>query len=171
MAWPFLIAMFCFTPQTAPGPPAFAVASIKLNTSGHNGIGNKFGPDSMRWTSTPLRTLIETAHRLMPYQLLGGPAWIASDTWDIDAKSEGQSTFEQKRAMLATSWPTVFTSRLTARPENCRYTGSRSPREAQSWRRPSRRGPSTGTARMSTGDCSTCAAPICRTWSSGFRRN
>jgi uncharacterized protein (TIGR03435 family) len=95
-AWPGLSG------QTASPPRAFEVASVKLNTSVHDGIGNKFGPDSMRWTNTPLRVLIEAICRLKNYQVLGGPAWIDSDRWDIDAKAAAPASNTEKLEMMGT---------------------------------------------------------------------
>jgi uncharacterized protein (TIGR03435 family) len=81
---------------------AFVVASVKPNTSMYNAIGNKFGPDSMRWTNAPLKNLIEGAYRLKDYQVVGAPAWTESERWDIDAKSDGPTTMDEKMALLAT---------------------------------------------------------------------
>jgi hypothetical protein len=55
----------------------FAVASVKRNLTTDNAIGNKFGPDSMRWTNTPLLALIEEVYRLRDYQVVGAPSWVA----------------------------------------------------------------------------------------------
>ena len=94
-AWPGLSG------QTA-SAPAFEVASVKLNTSIHNGIGNKFGPGTMRWTNAPLQTLIHEIYRLKSYQILGGPAWIDSDRWDIDAKAAGPASSKEMYEMMGT---------------------------------------------------------------------
>lgn len=86
----------------APLSPAFDVVSVKRNTSIHNGIGNQFGPATARWTNVPLKALIEDVYRLKSYQILGAPAWLDSDRWDIDAKAAGPATSQQKNAMMAT---------------------------------------------------------------------
>jgi uncharacterized protein (TIGR03435 family) len=100
----FLAAWPGVSGQTA-SAPAFEVASVKLNTSIHNAIGNKYGPGTMRWTNAPLNSLIEEMYHLKSYQILGGPAWIDSDRWDIDAKAAGpagnKEMFEMMRALLA----------------------------------------------------------------------
>jgi len=92
-AWPGLFG------QTV-SAPAFEVASVKLNTSIQNAIGNKFGADSMRWTNAPLKSLIQAVYGLKDYQVLGGPAWIDSDRWDIDAKAPGPAGMGEKMEML-----------------------------------------------------------------------
>ena len=65
-------------------------------------MGNKFGPDSMRWTNTPLKILIEQVYRLKDYQVLGGPAWMDSDRWDIDAKAAAPASLDENMKMLGT---------------------------------------------------------------------
>jgi uncharacterized protein (TIGR03435 family) len=94
-----LLAALLLLAQT---PPSFEVASIKPNKSGAGAIGNKFEPQRMAWTNVPLRELIRAAFRIQPYQLLGAPVWVASDTWDIDARTESPATTQQKMEMLQT---------------------------------------------------------------------
>jgi uncharacterized protein (TIGR03435 family) len=89
--------------QTSAPKPTFEVASIKLNTSGSNGImiGNQPGG---RFTATnaTLRTLLSVAYRLPPgAQVIGGPPWLNSDHYDIIAKmpaefaNQTQAPFQQ----------------------------------------------------------------------------
>jgi uncharacterized protein (TIGR03435 family) len=82
--------------------PRFATASVKADTSDHNGIGNKFDPVLMRWTSTPLRVLVQAAYGLRSYQIVGWPNSLSSDKWNIDAKTEGPTITKQKYEMLQT---------------------------------------------------------------------
>ena len=56
----------------------------------------------MRWTNTPLKILIEEVYGLKDYQVLGGPAWVDSDRWDIDAKAAGTVSLDKKMKMLGT---------------------------------------------------------------------
>ncbi|HEX3746839.1 MAG TPA: TIGR03435 family protein [Bryobacteraceae bacterium] len=86
--------------QTTAHPKAFAVASVKLNTSVHGAINNKFGPDSMRWTNISLKSLIETAYGLTDYQVAGAAGWTDSERWDVDAKCDGPASFAEKLEML-----------------------------------------------------------------------
>ncbi len=95
-----LAALPALSGQTS--APAFEVASVKLNTSVHSVINTKFGPDSVRFTNTPLRNLIEYGYQLKDYQLLGGPAWINSDGWDIDARAAHPASMSEKSEMMGT---------------------------------------------------------------------
>ena len=95
-------ALYAQTQQTEVAAPRFATASVKADTSDHNGIGNKFDPVMMRWTSTPLRVLVQAAYGLRSYQIVGWPNSLSSDKWNIDAKTEGPTTNKQKYEMLQT---------------------------------------------------------------------
>jgi len=83
----------------------FETASIKPNNSdipGPRGLvphveGNRFVAGNVS-----LGYLIRGAYQLHDYQLTGGPGWIYSDRFDIEAKAEGESriTREQMHTML-----------------------------------------------------------------------
>jgi uncharacterized protein (TIGR03435 family) len=73
-------------------PPSFEVASIKQNKSGDGRVLLGFPPGG-RFTATnvPLRALIAAAYGtpqpLPNFRIIGGPSWIDSDRFDINAKS------------------------------------------------------------------------------------
>jgi uncharacterized protein (TIGR03435 family) len=70
--------------------PAFAVATIKKNTSGDGAQSMRLQPGGRIVASNqPLRRLIVFAYGLQPQQLAGGPAWIDADRFDIVAQAEG----------------------------------------------------------------------------------
>ena len=74
---------------TEPQAPAFDVASVKPNRSGNSvpaTIGVQSGGRFLA-TNVPARTLISYAYRLQEYQVIGGPAWLDSDRFDIVGKS------------------------------------------------------------------------------------
>jgi uncharacterized protein (TIGR03435 family) len=86
--------------QPPADPPRFEVATVRLNTSTNNAIGNHFDPGRASWTNVPLRVLITNAYAIRPYQLFGGPDWLDTDRWDIDAKTETPNTTMDKFRML-----------------------------------------------------------------------
>jgi uncharacterized protein (TIGR03435 family) len=96
-----MIAASCaaLAQQPAADPPRFEVASIRLNPA-KTSIGNHFEPQRMSWTGVPLRMLIQSAYGVRPYQLVGGPGWLDTDRWDIDAKTEAPNTTMEKFRML-----------------------------------------------------------------------
>jgi uncharacterized protein (TIGR03435 family) len=70
--------------------PAFAVATIKKNTSGDAQRGMRLQPGGrIVVLNQPLRQLITFAYSLQPQQLEGGPSWIDTDRFDITAQAEG----------------------------------------------------------------------------------
>jgi uncharacterized protein (TIGR03435 family) len=77
-------------PQAAAAPlPSFEVASIKPSPTG--GHGRFFStPDPGRLTATNVTTkmVIEFAYNVKDFQLTGGPGWIDSQGYDIEAKVE-----------------------------------------------------------------------------------
>jgi uncharacterized protein (TIGR03435 family) len=97
-AW-FTMPLRVGTPRTNAQAPAttedaaFAVASVKPNTSGDQRVMIKNEPGGgLTATNVPLRVLIRTAYQLQEdSQIVGAPSWIASDRFDIVAKAEGAS--------------------------------------------------------------------------------
>jgi uncharacterized protein (TIGR03435 family) len=99
----------------APTPPSFEVASIKLNTSNkppltdaHLWFIRNVAAESARdgrfaaegFIATPLSVLIQLAYNVRDFQLGGGPSWVNSERYDVNARAEGPATFEQMRPML-----------------------------------------------------------------------
>ncbi len=77
--------------QTAPAPKSFDVASIHVNnseTDGHHHIINDPAESQFRTVNLALRDLIQFAYDLPKSQILGGPPWLDSTMFDIDAKSD-----------------------------------------------------------------------------------
>src|SRR5215471_14622677 len=69
--------------------PAFDVASVKRSSVGPGPIRIEALPGGrFVATNVTLRALIQYAYRLHPSQIIGGPAWLASDRYDIVAKAD-----------------------------------------------------------------------------------
>ena len=72
--------------DTAPVP---YVASVKKSAPGFGGQ-MRIGPGMISSTGVPVRLLMRQAFgQLQDFQLVGGPDWINSDRFDIEAKIEG----------------------------------------------------------------------------------
>jgi uncharacterized protein (TIGR03435 family) len=70
--------------------PAFAVATIRKNTTGDAARSMRLQPGGrIVVTNQPLRQLITFAYSLQPQQLEGGPSWLDTDRFDIIAQAEG----------------------------------------------------------------------------------
>jgi uncharacterized protein (TIGR03435 family) len=68
--------------------PGFEVASVKVNKVSPPGmsirtlLGGRFSARNV-----PLNVLIRRAYGLQTYQIVGGPSWIVSDRFDIEARA------------------------------------------------------------------------------------
>jgi uncharacterized protein (TIGR03435 family) len=82
-------------------PPAVEVATVKLNTSGGQ-RGMRMNPGRFTVSSTPLRTLIRNAYKVPDFTISGGPGWINSEPYDIEAKVEGQIKGDDAFLLLQT---------------------------------------------------------------------
>ena len=74
--------------------PSFDVASIKPNNSGERRVMFDNTQGMFRAVNVTPKILIEFAYNIKDSQLSGGPGWITSDHYDVEAKAEdaGQST-------------------------------------------------------------------------------
>jgi len=88
-------------PAQSAKPLEFEVASVKTNQSGQRGGGiSSLGGGLFRATNIPLRILIATAYDVNIDQVSGGPDWLGSERYDVDAKPDHLATTEQIHLML-----------------------------------------------------------------------
>jgi uncharacterized protein (TIGR03435 family) len=70
--------------------PSFDVASVRLSATsadGHHHIWNNIHESHFRTGNLSIRDLIQYAYNLPKSQIAGGPGWLDSAMYDIDAKS------------------------------------------------------------------------------------
>jgi uncharacterized protein (TIGR03435 family) len=91
----------------------YEVASIKPNKSGTNMVRLMFSPDGLTATNATLQMFVQAAYQVEPHQVSGGPSWLNSDHYDIEAKmdsatadvlhklSEEQGRLERERMLQA----------------------------------------------------------------------
>lgn len=92
--------------------PAFEVASIKRH---HLSIpGQTIGQQGDRFLArnVTVRDLIATAYQVPSEQISGGPAWIDSDPYDVEAKSSNAATWPDQLRMLQSLLADRFGLRL-----------------------------------------------------------
>lgn len=89
----------------------YEVASIKPNNSGTNMVRLMFSPDGLSATNGTLQMFINAAYKIDDNQISGGPSWLKSDHYDIEAKmdsatadalhklSEDQARLERQRML------------------------------------------------------------------------
>jgi len=101
--------MLCFCgavlSQTAP-VPRFEVASVKpsLADPGNSGITTRRG--SLKADNVTLQRCIMGAYGVGPHQIAGGPAWLASDRFEINARAaanvnDDDTLMQMLQALLA----------------------------------------------------------------------
>ena len=85
-----LAAIAVFAQAPSEKKPSFEVASVKPSTSGTNfvRIGGGVGNGRFNAENLTLKMLITNAYRVREFQVLGGPNWITSDRWNVEAKAE-----------------------------------------------------------------------------------
>jgi uncharacterized protein (TIGR03435 family) len=99
----FVFSICASFAQGAASQPAFAVASVKpsrheLGRDANSRIS--IGPAGLSGTNVTLKHLITEAYGVQPYQVFGGPNWLDTDEYDVDAKADGPTTSEQAALML-----------------------------------------------------------------------
>jgi len=73
------------------GPLQFEVASIKPNRTGSGQVSIGIQPGGrFQANNVTLRELIRVAYQVQPFQIVGGPSWMTSDRFDVQAKAEGE---------------------------------------------------------------------------------
>ncbi len=99
-AFIFFAVLLALGAQQQPRPK-FEVAAIKESKTGaHNGGGYSSPGALYRAQNVPLHFLISRAYNVKTFQVTGGPPWVESVAWDIDAKGTGNPPREQLLLML-----------------------------------------------------------------------
>jgi uncharacterized protein (TIGR03435 family) len=81
--------------------PEFQVASVKPNTANPQRHMVRSQPGGRLITENAyLLQLILAAYDVQPYQVVGGPSWLNTDGYDIEAKPEGQASQAQMWLMV-----------------------------------------------------------------------
>jgi uncharacterized protein (TIGR03435 family) len=76
-------------PKPAAARPQFEVASVKHNNSGSQDASLRGAAGRYSATNAPLSMLIRVAYKVQDFQIIGAPAWIDSERYDVEAKAEG----------------------------------------------------------------------------------
>ena len=81
--------------QAPPRPPTFSLAPDDIKPR-----GGRF------YASFPLKTFIEFAYKLAPFQtadaFANAPKWLSTDRFEIEAEAQGNPTMDQMRLMMQT---------------------------------------------------------------------
>jgi uncharacterized protein (TIGR03435 family) len=84
------------------GPAKFEVASIRKSKPGTAALGVQPAPGGRRYVGTalPLRSYLYVAWQVRTEQISGGPGWLDSEPYDLNAEAEQPSSIEQLHIML-----------------------------------------------------------------------
>jgi uncharacterized protein (TIGR03435 family) len=97
----------CVFGQSAAAPAAFEVASVKPNKIGSAGGKDEIResvdstPSSLAMRSVSLKSCLKWAYGVKDYQI-SGPGWLASEKYDVVAKTGRPATDDELRLMLQT---------------------------------------------------------------------
>jgi uncharacterized protein (TIGR03435 family) len=99
--WVIPIVTWLLVGDQAEKPKRFEVASVRPTDPKERYADFRVSPGG-RFTVTgwELSLLIQRAYGVKRYQILGGPAWIDTDLYDISAKASGDPTSSEMMGML-----------------------------------------------------------------------
>ena len=87
--------------QPGLGPPKYEVASIKPNTDNDFRFEFRIEPSGpLAATGITLKRLMMTAYNVQGFRIVGGPSWVVSRRWDVQAKPDRVASSDQIRPML-----------------------------------------------------------------------
>ena len=89
-------------PAKIPTDLRFDVASFKPSTAAGPGGGIRPAPGGQRYVANncPIKVMIQVAYRIKAEQIVGGPGWLGTDGYDMEAKAEKASTADELHVML-----------------------------------------------------------------------
>jgi uncharacterized protein (TIGR03435 family) len=81
--------------------PSFEVASIRPNKSGERAADFEILPTRLTVRNATIRAMIMFAWHVRLDQMTGGPAWVDTDHFDVDAKTPGPgASLAEERQMM-----------------------------------------------------------------------
>lgn len=92
------------TQTTATKPLAFEVASVKPSRpdARPGGIRPLSGGQMYVASGVPLRLMIKLMYKITDSQIVGGPGWMDTQLWDVNAKAERPSNLDELHEMFQT---------------------------------------------------------------------
>jgi uncharacterized protein (TIGR03435 family) len=98
-----VVGVAVFASGTLFAQPAFDVASVKPADPNGLVVDFRVYPGGrLHITNLSLDAIIQEAFAVKHYQLSGGPGWLKTDLFDIEARAEGDPSRERMMAMLQT---------------------------------------------------------------------
>jgi uncharacterized protein (TIGR03435 family) len=95
-----LLISMAFSRTSGIDPPAFDAASVRLSAADERAAAAEFLPGGRFRSNIALRYVIERAYDIEDYQLQGDPAWVKTERYAIEAKTDSPATDDQLRLMV-----------------------------------------------------------------------
>src|SRR6185312_9480317 len=97
-----MIASIALLAQSTPVSKSFEIASVKQHDPHiRQSVDFRIYPGGrLSITNSELKHIIERTYGLEGYQVVGGPAWLLTDRFDIDAKAAGNPGEKEMLQML-----------------------------------------------------------------------
>jgi uncharacterized protein (TIGR03435 family) len=95
-----MVAMLAAALCSGQATPHFEVVSIRPNRSDDHGGGTRPISGGFSARNLSVNSLIQSAYNLKPWQISGGPGWVTTDRYDIEARAEGNPGLQEKLAMF-----------------------------------------------------------------------
>lgn len=97
-----LLLTLVFAAHAQPASQAkYEVASIKPNTDSDTRLAFRIEPDgTLAATGITLQRLMMTAFNVQNFRIVGGPDWVSSRHWDVQAKPNRATVPDEVRPML-----------------------------------------------------------------------
>lgn len=89
-------------PAHIPSDLRFEVASLKPTAATGTAFGIRPAPGGQRYEAVncPIKLMIQVAYRIKADQIVGGPIWLDSERFDMQAKAEKPSSGDELHVML-----------------------------------------------------------------------
>ena len=111
-----ILSCLPFLSLRAADGPTFDVASIRAQAPGDTTFRVSLPANGQfRSQGAVAKLLLMVAYDIQEAQIVGGPAWISEEKWDIEARSTGEYSAEETRGMLQNTLEERFA--LRSHPE------------------------------------------------------
>ena len=107
------VASVLLLPLAVLAQSGFEVASVKPNTTDNSGWSIDYTADSLRATNATLSALVQSAYGIREDRLVGGPSWVRTTRFDVNAKAAQALSREQLRRLAQRLLETRFGVVLT----------------------------------------------------------
>jgi uncharacterized protein (TIGR03435 family) len=120
LIFPLLLALAAQPQQPPPARPEFEVISIKPGDPSFHGFSFSVPPGRLVARNVRLKFLVTWSYGIRDFQLAGGPGWLASAEFDIDAKLPDGAPSSQAPAMMQAALEDRFQLKIHREARNMR---------------------------------------------------